>query len=426
MVASTFITASLLLSSCSSVVQLPDDIRKYAATAQSFTDTVTNALTATPGVKPTSAPSSASASVAQKPSSPRISVPSEALPPTPTPIAAQDRQSYDAEERVLVNLYERVNPSVVFIEVGRGTTSGGSGSGFVVDKQGHIVTNNHVVNAADQVSVIFFDGSRATAKIVGRDPYADLAVIKVTVPEQRLVPVEIADSALVKPGQKVIALGNPFGLQSTMTTGIVSAIGRALPERGDSNDGSAFSNPDIIQTDAAINPGNSGGPLLDTRGRVVGVNTAIRTNNVQGGQASNSGVGFAVPSNTVKRIYPVLIEEGRYRYPYLGINMTDLNDTLAERFNLPVRRGVIVAGLVPGGPAEKAGLRGTRSQSNNSTNIAEIGDVIIALNGVSVKDPNDLISRLSSTTKPNDVASLIVIRDGKQQEIKIKLGERPR
>ena len=427
LMASAVIIGSLIMASCSRI-PVPDSARTALATANAIVSAVTNEGTPTP--KPVIPTAPAAQGQTSQPAQPatRIQNPEPTLAPIPTAIPAQQRQNYDEEERVLINLYERANPAVVYIEVGRGS-SGGSGSGFVVDKRGYIVTNNHVVEQATQVDVIFSDGTRTPAKIVGRDTYADLAVIKVTVSENRLMPIEFADSSQVKPGQKVIALGNPFGLQGTMTTGIVSAVGRALPEKGETTtgEGGLFSNPDIIQTDAAINPGNSGGPLLDSRGRLIGVNTAIRTSNTVNGQASSSGVGFAVPSNTVKRVYPVLIEEGRYRYPYLGINMRQVDDTIADQFQLPVRRGVLVSDLVAGGPAEKSGLRGIRTQGTGTARtIAELGDIIVALNGAQVKDSNDLISRLSATTRPGDTVTLIIIREGKQTEIKVKLGERPR
>lgn len=426
--ASALIASSLLMASCSSVPSVTNSARNVVATANAIVSSVANEATPTPRAVPPTAPA-AQRQTPQNNQTPttRVQGPEPTLAPIPTAVPAQFRQNYDEEERVLINLYERANPSVVYIEVGRGV-NGGSGSGFVIDKRGHIVTNNHVIEQAAQVDVIFSDGTRVPAKIIGRDSYADLAVIKVNVAESRLIPLEFADSNAVKPGQKVIALGNPFGLQGTMTTGIVSAVGRALPERGESTaDGGVFTNPDIIQTDAAINPGNSGGPLLDSRGRLIGVNTAIRTSNTVGGQASNSGVGFAVPSNTVKRIYPALIEEGRYRYPYLGINMRAVDDSIADQFQLPVRRGVLVSDLVQGGPAAQAGLRGIRTQgSGTARSISELGDIIIALNGSQVKDSNDLISQLSANTRPGDMVNLTIIRDGKQSEIKVKLGERPR
>ncbi|MCL5994604.1 MAG: trypsin-like peptidase domain-containing protein [Chloroflexi bacterium] len=358
--------------------------------------------------------------------------------PTPTLVPDSERQRLDDEENVLVNIYQRVNPAVVYVAVSSNGNDGeledvGTGSGFVIDKQGHIVTNNHVVASASQVDVSFADGTVARATIVGRDPYSDLAVIKVDVPEDKLVPVELGDSSDLHPGQKVIAIGNPYGLAGTMTTGIISAIGRTLPESGESTDqSSSFINPEIIQTDAAINPGNSGGPLLDSHGRVIGVNTAIRSTSMGvSGQPSNSGIGFAVPVNTVKRVAPALIADGTIRYPYLGITSRDeLNlAEIADQLNVDVTQGVLVFEVVPNGPAARAGLRGGNAQRTISVRGAPVplgGDIITAINGTPVKDYTALISILTATTKPGDTITLTILRNGEQQDIQLTVGERPR
>lgn len=362
--------------------------------------------------------------------------------PTPTLVPNSDRETFDQEEQVLVNIYQRVNPGVVYIDVVVAATqdqSGGegTGSGFVFDKEGHIVTNNHVVADASTINVIFSDGTSARAKVVGTDSYSDLAVIQVNVPADKLVPVELGDSSSLQPGQKVIAIGNPYGLAGTMTTGIVSAVGRTLPETGSqsNNDNStstgSFINPEIIQTDAAINPGNSGGPLLDSRGLVIGVNTAIRSaSSSLTGQASNSGIGFAVPVNTVKRVIPQLISEGKISYPYLGITSRDglKLSTIADKLGVNVTDGVLVFEVVPNGPAAKAGLRGGNAQDTIDVQGAPVplgGDIIIAYNGEAVKDYTDLISKLTSLSKPGDTVTLTILRDGKQQDIKLTVGERP-
>lgn len=362
------------------------------------------------------------------------------IAPTPTALPADALAEFDAEERVLINLYERVNPAVVYILISqetrtsRGTVEvpSGSGSGFVIDKEGHIVTNNHVVANAGNIRVTFSDGSTAPARLIGADPYSDLAVIKVDVPADRLVVAELGDSSTLRPGQRVIAIGNPFGLQGTMTLGIVSALGRTLPESGNDGSGGTFINPDVIQTDAAINPGNSGGPLLDSRGRVIGVNTAIRTTNQTfAGQPANSGIGFAVPVNTVKRVAPELIERGVVRYPYLGITSREnLNlADLADRLGVDVKQGVLVFSVARGGPADRAGLRG--GDENNTVVVNGIpvplgGDIIIAIDGTPVRNFGDLISRLTASYRVGDKITLTIIRDGREQQIELTLGERPR
>lgn len=351
------------------------------------------------------------------------------IQPTPTAIPAAARARFDEEEAVLINLYERVNRAVVSISVQRNTGSGfigaGAGSGFVIDTAGYIVTNNHVVDGADRVNVIFSDGTRARAELVGTDPYSDLALLKVNRPAERLTAVELADSDEVKVGQRVVAIGNPFGLAGTMTLGIVSARGRVLPEASSSGQGS-FSNPDIIQTDAAINPGNSGGPLLDTRGRVIGVNTAIRTNNQVGfGQPANSGVGFAVPSNTVKRVVRALLEEGRVRYPYLGIQGAFSLAEVGDQFDLPIERGVVVGGVVERGPVARAGLRGS-TISRSTGQIISLGDIILAFNGQPISNYEELIALLVKNHQPGDRVTLTVWRDGRQLDLTVTLGERPR
>ncbi len=358
--------------------------------------------------------------------------------PTPTALPAEALAEFDAEERVLINLYERVNPAVVYILISQETRTNrgtlevpaGSGSGFVIDTEGHIVTNNHVIANAGRIRVTFADGSTAPAKLIGGDPYSDLAVIKVDVPAEQLVVAELGDSSNLRPGQRVIAIGNPFGLQGTMTMGIISALGRTLPESSESA-GGTFINPDVIQTDAAINPGNSGGPLLDSRGRVIGVNTAIRTASTTGGQPANSGIGFAVPVNTVKRVAPELIERGIVRYPYLGITSREsLNlADLAGQLGADVKQGVLVFSVARGGPAERAGLRG--GNENDTVVIGGVpvplgGDIITAIDGAPVRDFGDLISKLTANYRVGDRVTLTIIRDGRTQQIEVELGERPR
>jgi len=321
-----------------------------------------------------------------------------------------------AEEQLLIELYERVSPSVVYIAVTTGGVTGsGSGTGFVWDTEGHIVTNNHVVESARRILVTFADHTTAEAKVVGADADSDLAVIKVDVPASRLHPVELGDSDALRVGQRAIAIGNPFGFEQTMTTGIVSGLGRVVPQE------SGFSLPQLIQTDAAINPGNSGGPLLDSHGRVIGVTTLIFSNS-----GTNAGVGFAVPVNTVKRVVPSLIATGHYADPWLGIQGTSITSFLAETLDLPVEQGVLVQTVVQGGPAAKAGLRGGDRQVRvEGTLMATGGDIIVAIDGVEVQDMDDLIIYLGDHTSVGQKVTLTVLRDGAKQSVKVTLGERP-
>jgi 2-alkenal reductase len=332
----------------------------------------------------------------------------------------------DAEERLLIDLYERVNPAVVNIDVSISTFGDlgdvGSGSGFVIDKEGHIVTNNHVVENAEQMRVTFADGTVTQAETVARDENSDLAVIKVDVDPDRLIPLELGDSSSLRVGQRVIAIGNPWDLGGTMTVGIVSAMGRSLPGPL-SPDLGQYSIPDLIQTDAAINPGNSGGPLLDSRGRVVGVNSAIRSE-----VGSNAGVGFAVPVDIVKRVVPALITDGRYRYPYLGITSSGEVTVadLAEELDLPVQRGVLIAEVSPGQPAAEAGLRGGNEQITvfGQTVVAG-GDIILAIDDYQLRDFDDLIAYLVRETSVGQEVVLTILRDEETLQIPVTLGERP-
>ena len=350
------------------------------------------------------------------------------IPLRPTALPESIVIEADAEELLLINLYERVNPSIVNIDVAGAVDVGGfgSGSGFVIDVEGHIVTNNHVVEDARRIYVTFADGSVAEADLVGGDPASDLAVIKVAVEAALLHPVELGDSDQVKVGQRVIAIGNPFGLVGTMTVGIVSGVGRTLPADTFSEAMGQFSNPDIIQTDAAINPGNSGGPLLDSYGRVVGVNSAIRTT---GENRANSGVGFAVPVNTLKRAVPQLIEAGRVSYPYLGIS-SDSNEftmpELAAALDLPTAHGVLISQVVSGGPAEQAGLRGGDSRRNvRGIPVTIGGDIIIAIDGNPVDDFDHLISYLTAKTEVGQIVKITFLRGEETLEVDLTIGERP-
>ena len=346
---------------------------------------------------------------------------------TPTPLPESIVAEAMAEEQLLINLYERVNSGVVNIDVAAGigeeASPFGSGSGFLIDTEGHIVTNNHVVEQADIIWITFSDGSLRQAQVLGTDPDSDLAALLVEDLPSGAAPLELGDSDTLQVGQMVVAIGNPFGLEGTMTLGIVSGLGRLLPARITAS-GGYFRNPEIIQTDAPINPGNSGGPLLDLRGRVVGVNTAIRST-----VGVNSGVGFAVPVNTVKRIVPHLIEEGEYRYPYLGITADGRFDLaqLAQFLDLPTARGVLVAEVEPGGPADRAGvLGGDREVTVMGSRVRVGGDIIIAIDDYEVEDFSDLIAYLVLRTEVGQVVTLTVLRDGEELRIPVELGERPR
>ena len=298
----------------------------------------------------------------------------------------------------------------------------GSGSGFVWDKEGHIVTNNHVVEGADKIEVAFSDGTTVPGTLVGTDPDSDLAVVKVDLPAEKLQPVRIADSTQVKVGQLAIAIGNPFGLENTMTVGIVSALARSLPVESNSGTGPSYTIPDVIQTDAPINPGNSGGVLVDDLGEVFGVTSAI----ISPVRAS-AGIGFAVPSAIVQKVVPVLIEQGRYAHSWLGISGTTMDPDLAQAMGLQAdQRGALVIEVVPGGPADQAGLQGSDRQITVDGEERQVGgDVIVALDGQPVETFDDLVTYLVRSTTVGQKVTLTVLRDGREQQIEATLGERP-
>ncbi|MCB0173667.1 MAG: trypsin-like peptidase domain-containing protein [Anaerolineae bacterium] len=356
------------------------------------------------------------------------------LAPEPTPLSDALIAEADAEELLLTNIYERVNPSVVNILVtveGQDTGSfpnnlfpnQGQGSGFVYDTEGHIVTNNHVVQDAERVDVTFADGATIQAEVVGTDTDSDLAVLLVNAPGESLRPVKWGDSDSIKVGQRAIAIGNPFGLDGTLTSGIISALGRSLP-----TENGTFRIPEIIQTDAAINPGNSGGPLLNSQGEVIGVNTAIVPRQDRfGGERSFLGVGFAVPANLVKRVIPGLIKDGQYEHPWIGFSGNSVTPEIAEAMDLPKASGALVVEVLSGSPADEAGLRsGTREiVFDNGLDTTIGGDVIIAIEDEEILNFDDLISFLSRRGSVGDVITLTIIRDGKEQQVELTLGPRP-
>ncbi len=330
----------------------------------------------------------------------------------------------DSQERLVVSVYERVGPSVVFITseifyydffFGRQTQSG-SGSGFIIDKKGHLVTNNHVIERATRVEVKLADGTTVPAKVIGTDPLNDLAVLRIDVPAEKIQPVELGSSANLRVGQLAIAIGNPLGLERSLSVGVVSALGRQLPRQD--TERSLY---DVIQTDAAINPGNSGGPLLDSQGRVIGVNTAIPS--VTG---ASIGIGFAVPVDTVKRVVPELIEKGKYGHPWLGISGYSITPVFAEMLNLPINKGILIMYLVEGGPAARAGLRGpNREVIIQNQRVPVGGDIIVAIDGNAMDNMEQVIGYLETQKRVGDWVTVTVTRDGKKMDIKVELGELP-
>jgi S1-C subfamily serine protease len=293
------------------------------------------------------------------------------------------------------------------------------GSGFVYDQQGHIISNSHVVNGAKTVDVTFVDGNTYTANVIGNDPSSDVAVLQITdnnysSAEKRGVPLVLANSSKLQVGEQIIAIGNPFGLSDTMTTGIVSQIGRLLP-----NQDTGFSIPNGIQTDAAINPGNSGGPLLNMQGQVVGMNTAILS-----GTGGFSGLGFAIPSNIIIRIVPTLIQKGSYDHPWLGISGGSMTADVAQSAGLPVNyKGVVVSSVQSGSPADKAGLKGTTRDIMGPN--THIGDIITAIDGHSVKRIDDIINYIEMHKSVGSNVKLTINRNGQTKDLNAVLQARP-
>ncbi len=357
-----------------------------------------------------------------------LGVAPEALQTAP---ANQAHPLADVEE-VYSNIYKQVTPSVVSINVvarSSGATGNdpfqqggglleGTGTGFVIDTQGHIVTNNHVVEGATRIEVNFFDGTIVKGEVVGLDPDSDLAVIKVDLPVSELHPVTFGNSDTLFVGQSVVAIGSPFGQKWTMTTGIISATDRTITGLTNYQIGS------VIQTDAAINPGNSGGPLLDLNGNIVGVNSQIvsRSN-------SSSGIGFSIPSNLVRRVAATLIDKGAVSYSYLGLSSypNDVDLAIMQALNLPDNaRGVVVMGTQPGSPAAQAGLRNAGQMTTiDSLTVPSSADIITAIDGQPVTGFNALITYLTNNTQPGQQITLTVLRSGKTLQLPLTLGERP-
>jgi serine protease Do len=337
-------------------------------------------------------------------------------------------------------VYQKVNPSVVSITVveqlaaNQGNrrfpfqdmpSTTGMGSGFVWDTQGYIVTNNHVVADATSIMVTFADGTTADATLVGTDPNADLAVIKVNVDASLLFPVEVGDSTQVQVGQLAIAIGNPYGLANTMTQGIISALSRSLPadlSSQNTTSSTTYTIPDIIQTDAAINPGNSGGVLVDITGKLIGVTFAIESNS-----NANAGIGFVIPAEIVNKVVPSIVANGKFDHPYLGIYGGNLNPSIAKAMGLDEnQKGVLLNSVTSNGPAEKAGLRGsTQTVTIDGQDVEVGGDVIIAINGISINQIDELVSYIFLKTNAGEKATLTVLRDGKQIDLTVTIGAIP-
>jgi S1-C subfamily serine protease len=317
----------------------------------------------------------------------------------------------------LVELFEKSEEGVVKIQVERdGQNRDSQGSGFVYDNLGHIITNAHVVDGASKAIVTFLDGSQYNAEIIGEDKFTDIAVIKVSEKPRLLHPLQIGDSSQLHVGEQVAAIGNPFGLSGSMTSGIVSQMGRLLPSQD-----SGFSIPDVIQTDAAINPGNSGGPLLNLRGEVVGINTAIQSRS-----GEFSGVGFAIPSNTAIKIVPSLIEDGEYHHPWIGISGRDVDPDLAKVLELKDAKGFLIITVVDGSPADKAGLKGmTVTQVIDGKEYPADGDIIISVDDKEVRKISDILIHLQREKSVGDTMVLGVLRDGEFMHVSLELVERP-
>jgi S1-C subfamily serine protease len=325
----------------------------------------------------------------------------------------------------LVALYAQLNPGVVAIQA-VGANGVSTGTGFVFDSSGTIVTNQHVVSGADQIEVDFSSGAKIWAELVGTEANTDLAVLQVDLDPTQLVPLPLGDSSQVQVGQFVVAIGNPFGLAGTMTVGIVSGLGRTLDSERSAPGGGFFSSGDMIQTDAAINPGNSGGPLVNLAGEVVGVTRAIRTESFTvTGDAANSGVGFAIPINLVRRVITGLIEDGSYEFPYLGIaSLSDLDLQTIEDLGLPRTTGAYITSITPGSPADHAGLQ-AGSPIADPTEIPRGGDLIIAIDEHPVRQFSDLLTYLVNDTEVGQTIILTVLRQGEEVEVELTIGARP-
>jgi 2-alkenal reductase len=336
------------------------------------------------------------------------------------PAPAPDLPQLPAGQPVsLTSLYKQLNPGVVSIQVyiEQGLQAGqGAGSGFILDEQGHIVTNHHVIAGGRAVTVVFFNGLEREAEVIGTDPDSDLAVLRVEALPENVHPLPLGNSQTVQVGEWVVAIGNPFQLGGSMSVGVVSAIGRTIPSGA-----TPYSIPQAIQTDAAINPGNSGGPLLNLNGEVIGVNAQILTR----GTPANAGVGFAIPSNVVRQVVPTMIEQGYYSWPWLGATGGSVTLAVAQANNLDFPYGAYIQEVIPGSPAAEAGLRG----SSGAVELARVtvpvgGDVVIEVDGEPILDFADLLARITSKA-PGEAMEVTVVRRGETIELTVILAARP-
>jgi S1-C subfamily serine protease len=334
-----------------------------------------------------------------------------------------EKLGYSTESNMsLIQLFEKAEPAVIQVNVKKipnenidGDTPGGVGSGFVYDENGHVITNHHVIDDALKITVTFLDGESYEAEIVGSDADLDLAVLKVNARNSYLHHLELASSSELKVGQQVVAIGNPFGLSGSMTSGIVSQIGRLLPQE------SGYSIPNVIQTDAAINPGNSGGPLLNMNGDVVGINTAIQSET-----GEFTGVGFAIPSDTVEKVAPILIQDGSIRHPWIGISGVDIDYELAEIRGLDSTKGFLIVSVMEDSPAYNAGLLGVEvTKDFDGREVPMDGDIIIKIDGKVVRKIADILVHLQMEKIVGDEMVLTILRDGEIMDKTLFLGERP-
>jgi S1-C subfamily serine protease len=348
--------------------------------------------------------------------------------PLTAPIA-----SHETATNAVNEIYKRDGPGVAFVEAtqpaseeaspfnpfGEAEAGGGTatGSGFVIDTEGHLLTNNHVVEGADKISVKIGASERSyPAKVVGADPSTDVALLKVDVPAGALHPLALGDSSKVEVGDPVVAIGNPFGLDSTVTSGIVSALQRQIEAPA------GFSISHVIQTDAAINPGNSGGPLIDANGEVIGINSQIETG---GGGNGNVGIGFAIPINTAREVANQIEQNGKVEHAYLGISGGTITPDIAKALNLPVEEGVLVAEAVKGGPAAEAGIQGGNTEATiEGSSVTLGGDIITELDGKKISGMDELVNIVNGK-KTGEEIEVTLLRGGQQKTVTVKLGNRP-